>query len=131
MKTCRQCGNPVKRAGLCGPCRRTRRREQWRKDTAKYVETHQDERADSVLRWQDRRRAPTPEEKDEMSSLNYTSKPSHFVVDTPLLGRRTPAGPNEGVSTRDPELMAQLDQLAAEAASHEWWSANPDALRGV
>lgn len=51
--------------------------------------------------------------------------------DKPLPSRLTPRGPDEGWSTRDPELAALLEQQAAAAAEHPWWGEHPDIFESL
>ena len=55
----------------------------------------------------------------------------HMDIGREIPGTRGRRGADEGCSTWNQELAAQLRIKAGEAASDPWWDNNPDALKGL
>lgn len=67
----------------------------------------------------------------QLKELARQNPPHHFILDKPLIGKHTPSGPDEGISTRNLALQAILIQQAHEAAQHEWWAEHPRPFEGL
>jgi hypothetical protein len=118
MTSCRRCEADVKRAGLCAACRDERRREQTRARVQKFRDSG-------------RVTLQVPLSHELMRLADEHGGGVHFIPDAPLFGRRSPQGPDEGMSTTSPVLSAILDQRAREAAVHSWWKDHNDVFDGI
>jgi hypothetical protein len=117
QKTCRHCGQAVKRAGLCAGCRVERRKKQWRDASQKYRDQG--------------RRTAVSVSQEMLKAAHQHGIEIRLIPDKPIPGKLTPRGPDEGCSTTNKKLAGELDELARAAYTHPWWEENPDVFAGL
>lgn len=141
---CRESYEPGPRLAsrFCPRCRRANKRDRnaaWvaRKRANEKV-PHPDERGKpSDATWMPRVKVRDPRRFDTYEGV-HVDDDFPFVVEQPLPGANSPAGPREGVSTYDEDFDAELygPRSAAwwsrhAALDHPWWSEHPHWAAGL